>query len=275
MSEKSAPSNTPTSAILELLDVMRQLRDPAAGCPWDLEQDFNTIAPYTIEEAYEVYEAIAQNDMPNLMEELGDLLFQIVFHAQMAAEKQIFTFEDVVRAIVDKMIFRHPHVFAQNGVLKNSDEVLSQWEKLKAQEKTNRLGAPAESESILDDIPLSLPALTRSLKLQKRAAKVGFDWPNTEQVLDKLAEEIQELHTELKNNNQANIEDEFGDILFNLVNFARRIGIEPEEAMRKANHKFETRFRWLENEIKKTKPLSESNLDEMDALWNEAKKALR
>ena len=219
------------SRIDALLAIMARLRDPEGGCPWDLEQNFETIAPYTIEEAYEVADAIEQGDMAELRDELGDLLFQVVFHARMAEELKAFDFNDVVRAICEKMIRRHPHVFGDEEQ-REAGAVKGRWEEIKAEEKAAK---QKKLESILDDVPLSLPALTRAVKLQNRAARVGFDWPDTSLVIDKLNEEMLELSTELAQGGDADrIEDEMGDLLFVYANLARHLKVDPEKALRRA-----------------------------------------
>jgi len=266
-----------SKAINALLDVMARLRDPDGGCPWDLEQNFATIAPYTIEEAYEVADAIAQNDMNELREELGDLLLQVVFHSQMASEEGHFTFEDVANSIVSKMIVRHPHVFG-DGDAKTTDGVNQTWEKIKAAERAEKAETKGhERHSALDGVASALPALMRAEKLTKRAARVGFDWPSPDEVFDKLHEEIGELQAELTENpNHDRIEDELGDMLFVMANLARKLGVDPEVALRRANHKFTRRFHFIENELARHgRSASQSDLEEMDALWNEAKKAER
>ncbi len=252
-----------------LIAIMRALRTPVTGCPWDLEQNYATIAPYTIEEAYEVADAIARGSMTDLKEELGDLLLQVVYHAQMAREDEAFAFEDVVRGICEKMIRRHPHVFGDEkaraaGVAKGF------WEDAKAKEKKAN---GEESESAVDGVPLPLPALTRAVKLQNKAARVGFDWPDIDPVFDKLAEETAELKAELAAGNEARIFEEFGDLLFVYANLARHLKVDPEAALRKANDKFTRRFKVVEEKLNNQgrKP-AESDLAEMDALWDEAKK---
>jgi len=252
--------------IRELLRVMAALRDPEGGCPWDREQDFSTIAPYTIEEAYEVADAIARNDMDELRDELGDLLFQVVFHARMAEEAGEFAFGDVVRAIVEKMIRRHPHVFADEEEA-DAEEQTRAWEELKAKERKAK-----SQHSLLDGIALGLPALNRAQKLQKRAARAGFDWPAIDGVLDKIHEEIDEVKAEIEKGDSKALEAELGDLLFACVNLARYAGIDAENALRHTNEKFERRFRHVEQgTLAKGKSLEDSSLDEMDALWNEAK----
>ena len=262
------------SRIESLLQIMAQLRNPDGGCPWDLEQNFASIAPYTIEEAYEVADAIELGDMDELRDELGDLLLQVVFHAQMAKEADAFRFEDVVRAICEKMIRRHPHVFGDEEA-RAAGTVSARWEEIKAEEKAAK-GKP-KGTSLLDDVPMALPALTRALKLQKRAAGVGFDWPSTDNVLDKLNEEMLELSTELaKGGDKDRLEDEFGDILFVYANLARHLEIDPEAALRRTNAKFRRRFGRIEEKLAaQGRALTDSNLEEMDALWNEAKREER
>lgn len=261
------------AAIEQLLEVMARLRDRENGCPWDIEQDFATIAPYTIEEAYEVADAIAQGDMIELREELGDLLLQVVFHSQMAAEENLFTFEDVARGIVTKMIDRHPHVFGEVDA-KTPDGVNANWEKLKAQERARKAERKGhDRQSALDGVASALPALMRAEKLTKRAARVGFDWPDIDQVFDKLSEEIGELRAEMTETPDPDrLEDELGDMLFVMANLARKIGVDPEVALRRANHKFTSRFHFIENELAKDgRSAAESDLAEMDGLWNAAK----
>lgn len=252
-----------------LLEIMRRLRDPDTGCPWDIEQDFATIAPYTIEEAYEVADAIERNSMPDLRDELGDLLLQVVYHAQMAEEEDAFGFEDVVRAISDKMVHRHPHVFGDESREKSANQQIEDWEKIKAAE---RAGKP-ETASALDGVAAGLPALTRAVKLQNRAARVGFDWPETGHVVDKIAEEARELVEARDTLGQTEIEEEFGDLMFVMANLARHLGIEPETAMRAANAKFTRRFNGVEQLLKASgKTPQGSDLVEMDALWDEVKR---
>ncbi|HAC59348.1 MAG TPA: nucleoside triphosphate pyrophosphohydrolase [Rhodobiaceae bacterium] len=256
-----------------LLDIMARLRDPQDGCPWDVEQDFASIAPYTIEEAYEVADAIERGDMDDLKDELGDLLLQVVFHAQMAREEGLFDFSDVVRAICEKMIRRHPHVFGDEEQ-RSAGSVKGRWEEIKAEEKASK---GAEQASILDDVPLSLPALVRAIKLQNRAARVGFDWPDTSQVIDKLNEEMLELSSELAKGGDADrLEDEMGDLLFVYANLARHLNVDPEAALRRANAKFRRRFGRIEEKLAAAgKRPEDSTLEEMDALWNEAKREER
>ena len=265
----STPPETKKS-ITELLEIMEALRDPETGCPWDVEQTFETIAPYTIEEAYEVADAIERADFADLKEELGDLLLQVVYHAQMAREDGQFTFDDVVHGIATKMIRRHPHVFG-------SDEERAKfnpdgfWERIKAEEKSGKFSAV---ESVLEGVPLALPALVRAIKLQNKAARVGFDWPDMEPVLDKIREEIGELEeaTNLENPSHEKIAEEYGDLLFVVANLGRHLQIEPEDALRRANTKFIRRFGQVEALLKaRGKTPEQSDLAEMDALWDEVK----
>jgi len=262
----SAPTDD-QHPIFQLIQIMRRLRDPVAGCPWDLEQTFATIAPYTVEEAYEVADAIERGDMGDLRDELGDLLFQAVFHAQMAQEQGEFDFSDVAQAICDKMLRRHPHVFSETDG-RTSAEQTDAWEVIKAEERA----AKGKATSILDDIPASLPAMTRAVKLTKRAARVGFDWPNTTQVLAKLREELAELEVEIDAGDQAKSREELGDLLFVVANLARKLDIEPEDALRSANAKFARRFSYIERSLAaKGRSPDQSDLTEMDGLWNAAK----
>jgi nucleoside triphosphate diphosphatase len=254
-----------------LLAIMARLRAKDGGCPWDVEQTFETIAPYTIEEAYEVAEAITEKDMESLKDELGDLLFQVVFHARMAEEAGAFGFDDVVAAVCDKMIRRHPHVFGEANVA-DSDAQTVAWETHKAKEREE-----LEDSSVLAGVTKGLPALARALKLQNRAARVGFDWGAPEPVLDKLNEEMAELSAELvgrsrDNANLERIEDEFGDILFVYANLARHLKIDPEAALRKTNFKFEKRFREIERRLTEAgRKINDASLDEMEALWQASK----
>lgn len=256
---------TPAAAITRLLATMARLRDPVAGCPWDQVQNFTTIAPYTIEEAYEVQDAIARGNRADLCEELGDLLLQSVYHAQLAAEEGAFTFDDVLEAIITKMVRRHPHVFGDEASKSAKLAKLAKgfWEDAKAKER-----AKAPPEGLLASVPLALPGLTRALKLQAKAARVGFDWPSVDNVYAKISEEIAEFRAAPEADKAA----EFGDLLFALANVARHLGIDPEEALRATNAKFARRFRHIELELEKRgKTPQDSNLDEMDALWNAAK----
>ncbi|MGZ3306475.1 MAG: nucleoside triphosphate pyrophosphohydrolase [Asticcacaulis sp.] len=245
---------------------MRRLRDPQSGCPWDREQSFETIAPYTIEEAYEVADAIARKDMRDLKEELGDLLFQVVFHARIAEEMGLFNFNDVAASMSEKLIRRHPHVFGDTS-MRSAEEQTVAWEAQKAEERKAK-----DKTGILDDVPVGLPALTRAAKLTKRAARVGFDWPSIDQVLDKLDEETQELKAEISAGEREKAHGELGDLLFVLANLARWLEVEPEDALRKTNDKFIRRFRSIEAALKaQGRTPEQSDLAEMDALWNAAK----
>ena len=256
-----------------LIAIMARLRDPQGGCPWDVEQDFKTIAPYTIEEAYEVAEAIQRDDMGALKDELGDLLFQVVFHAQMAHERGAFAFADVVQSISEKMIRRHPHVFG-DAKIATADAQTHAWEEHKRRERAERA---AKGGRLLDDVPLAFPALTRALKLQKRAATVGFDWRERERVMEKLEEEIGELTEAVaKGASTEKLTDELGDILFVAVNLARHLGVDPEEALRATNDKFARRFAHVEDTIAaRGKKLGDVTLEEMDAAWDDAKRRER
>lgn len=259
----------PESGIQRLVAIMAALRDPQTGCPWDLEQDFTTIAPYTIEEAYEVADAIARQAWGELQGELGDLLFQAVYHAQLADEAGHFDFSDVVRAISDKMVARHPHVFGTDSRDKSAAQQTADWEKTKAAERA----AKAEG-GVLDGVALGLPALMRAVKLQKRAARVGFDWPSTDEVLAKLAEEVAELTEARADLGPEQQLEEFGDLLFVMANLARHWDIDPEAALRATNEKFTRRFKAIEDELQAMgKRPEDSDLSEMDALWNKVKTA--
>ncbi len=256
-----------------LLAIMTRLRDPQRGCPWDIEQSFKSIAPYTVEEAYEVADAIERDDMGDLKDELGDLLLQVVFHARMAEELGKFDFDAVADAIVAKMIRRHPHVFGDTSA-DNPDAVRVNWEQLKAAERAEK-ATKAETSSVLDGIARTLPALARAEKLQRRASRVGFDWGAPEPILDKIAEEIGELQNELPLGDKDRITDELGDVLFAVVNLARHLEIDPEVALRGTNNKFDRRFRNIEQMLLlKGKTPETSTLEEMDALWTQAKKVV-
>lgn len=257
--------------IRTLLEIMATLRDPVKGCPWDREQDFGSIAPYTIEEAYEVADAIDRDDLPELRDELGDLLFQVVFHARMAEEQGLFAFDDVANAIADKLERRHPHVFGEEAAKADGAAQKARWEDIKAAERKAKA-----QHGVLDDVPVGLPALARAAKLTKRAARVGFDWPSTAEVLDKLDEEVAELKTEIAAGDLDKARGELGDLLFVMANLARKLGVEPEDALRGTNAKFVRRFGFIEAELAKTGRTPElSNLAEMDALWDAAKAAER
>ncbi len=252
-----------------LLGVMAKLRDPEGGCPWDVEQTFATIAPYTIEEAYEVADAIERGDMDDLKSELGDLLFQSVFHARMAQEAGLFDFDDVAAAIADKLERRHPHVFGDETAQADDKAQKARWEDIKAAERKARAQG-----GVLDDVPVGLPALTRAAKLTKRAGRVGFDWPSTDEVFDKLAEEIEELRVEIAAGDKDKAREELGDLLFVVANLARKLDVEPEDALRGANAKFVRRFGFIEAELAKDgRTPDQSTLEEMDRLWDAAKAA--
>ncbi len=262
---------TTHDGIQALLDIMRQLRDPDSGCPWDLKQDFHTIVPYTIEEAYELADAIAAEDFAQVRDELGDVLFQVVFYAQMARELGLFTFEDVVDGISKKLLRRHPHVFAETGGQSVSEtEVKDRWEQIKGEERQQK-----NQRGALDDIPLALPALSRSQKLQKRAARVGFDWSEPDAVRGKVDEELDELAEAVSESDSAAIESEVGDIFLAMVNLARHLGVDAEAALRHANRRFEDRFRLMENAAGRDgSQLSEESLERLEQRWHAAKREL-
>ena len=253
----------------KLLEIMAALRDPQTGCPWDIKQSFKTIVPYTLEEAYEVADSIERGAMSELKDELGDLLFQVVFYAQMGKEQDLFEFSDIVDAINDKLVRRHPHVFA-DVKFENEQAVHDNWEKSKAAERDQR--ASTDTASILDGVAHALPALKRAQKLQKRAARVGFDWPEISPVLDKLSEEIEELRQAIQQKDHAAISEEVGDLIFTCVNLARHLDVDAEESLRGCNHKFETRFNKIEQQLKnEKKDIHHCSIDELEALWQKAK----
>jgi ATP diphosphatase len=265
---------TLAAGIERLLEIMAALRTPSTGCPWDLEQSFETIVPYTLEEAYEVADAVQRGDLEDLKDELGDLLLQVVFHARMAEERGAFAFPDVVEAITSKLIRRHPHVFGKARNLPPA-EVKRLWEEIKRAEKAERQ-ARSTSENgntgLLADVPLALPALSRAEKLTRKAATVGFDWPDWNQVVDKIDEELEEIREAAAEGSRARIEDEVGDLLFAAANLARHFGIDAEGALRGANAKFERRFGSIETALaEEGRSPERSNLEEMERLWNEAK----
>jgi ATP diphosphatase len=318
LSDQPPTTRTTTRTIAELIAVMAALREPDTGCPWDLEQDFSTIAPYTIEEAYEVADAIERGDLVDLKDELGDLLLQVVYHSRLAEEQGAFAFPDVVGAIVDKMVRRHPHVFGDEQA-RTAGMAKGAWERIKAEEKAAKAAAKAaerarasstaagvaprtgdrdepRTPSLLDDVPVGMPALTRAVKLQDKAARVGFDWPSLAPVLDKMKEELAELEAALSGGGApasdaaaratahddrlagtgpaptAAIEEEFGDLLFVMANVARHLQLDPEAALRRANDKFRRRFAYIEAELaRRSKTPAQSSLDEMDAIWNEVR----
>jgi ATP diphosphatase len=267
---------TPSSDIARLLDIMAQLRTPGTGCPWDLEQNFASIAPYTIEEAYEVVDAIARDDLPDLCDELGDLLLQVVFHARMAEEQNAFSFGDVVEAITRKMIRRHPHVFADKDGKLTPSHVKDAWERIKAEEKAERAARrPHEAPSppsLLSSVKAGQPALKRAMELQRKASSVGFDWNDPRAVLHKIREEADEIEAALDRGDKAEMAAETGDLLFALVNLARHVDADPDQALRGTNAKFERRFAYIEQTLAaQGRTLEQASLAEMDALWNEAK----
>lgn len=270
----------PSRDIQTLLDIMVALRDPQTGCPWDVEQDFSTIAPYTLEEAYEVIDAIERDDMDDLREELGDLLLQVVFHARISEEKGGFNFGHVVEAVTTKMIRRHPHVFG-SAEARSAGMAKGAWNRIKQVEKDERAARRAalglennEKKGFLDDVPTYLPALVSALKFQQKAARVGFDWDKAEPILDKISEETQELRQAMATESQSRVEEEYGDLLFAMVNLGRHLGLEPEMALRAANNKFKRRFHSIEDALNDDESsLEAASLDEMEALWNKAKLA--
>lgn len=263
----------------DLLQLMARLRHPEHGCPWDLKQSYASIVPYTLEEAYEVADAIERGDFDHLPGELGDLLFQVVYYSQLATEEGRFGFAEVVDGITAKLIRRHPHVFPDGDLYAAPDAarleeaaVKQRWEELKAEERAAKAEAP-EQLSLLDDVPQALPALSRAAKLQKRAAQVGFDWPEALPVLDKVREELDEVLEAMSENDPQAIAEELGDLLFAVANLARHLKVEPEAALRAANGKFERRFRFIEQALREAgRPIENCSLDELDALWGEAKK---
>ena len=269
----------PSRDISRLLEIMAALRTPVTGCPWDLEQNFATIVPYTIEEAYEVADAITRGDFDDLREELGDLLLQVVYHARLAEEQNAFVFGDVVQAITQKMIRRHPHVFADKDGNIAPAGVKSAWERIKAEEKAERAARrPLEetAQSLLSGVKAGQPALTRAMELQRKASTVGFDWNDPRAVLAKIREEADEIEAALDSGNPEELADETGDLLFALVNLARHVGADPEAALRGTNAKFERRFAYIERALAaKGRTLEGTSLTEMDDLWNEAKAAER
>jgi ATP diphosphatase len=269
----------PSKDISRLIEIMAALRTPVTGCPWDVEQTFETIAPYTIEEAYEVADAIARGDLGDLREELGDLLLQVVYHARMAEEENAFTFGDVVEAITTKMIRRHPHVFGDDKA-RGAGMAKGMWDRIKAEEKAERrqrriaqgLDPEDHGKGFLDGVPVALPALTRALKLQEKAAKVGFDWKEAEPILDKIEEEIGELRAAMASGDNAAVKDEFGDLLFAVVNFGRHLKVDSEAALSGTNEKFRSRFHHVEQALQaEGKSLDSASLEEMEALWQRAK----
>jgi nucleoside triphosphate diphosphatase len=267
---------TPSRDISRLLEIMAKLRTPGSGCPWDLEQNFATIAPYTIEEAYEVADAIARGDLDDLREELGDLLLQVVYHARLAEEQNAFAFGDVVEAISRKMIRRHPHVFGDENGIVTSGHVAENWDRIKAEEKAERAALrprqDAEHKSLLSGVKTGQPALTRAMELQRKASTVGFDWNDPRAVLQKIREEADEIEQALDGGSAEELAAETGDLLFALVNLARHINADPEMVLRGANAKFERRFSYIERSLEaQGRSLDSASLAEMDSLWNAAK----
>ncbi|RUM97947.1 nucleoside triphosphate pyrophosphohydrolase [Pseudaminobacter arsenicus] len=270
----------PSRDISRLIEIMAALRAPETGCPWDVEQNFETIAPYTIEEAYEVADAIARGDLDDLRLELGDLLLQVVYHARMAEEAGEFSFADVVEAITTKMIRRHPHVFGDEKA-RSAGMAKGMWEAIKAEEKAEKrkarlargLAAEDHGSGFLDGIPLALPTLTRALKLQEKAARVGFDWGSAGPILDKIEEEITELREAMANADESSMKDEFGDVLFALVNFGRHLKLDAEAALAGTNEKFRSRFHYVEQALTEAgSSLENASLEEMEVLWQQAKR---
>ena len=258
-----------SAPLQQLLSLMARLRSKDGGCPWDVEQTFATIAPHTLEEAYEVADAIERNDMGALKEELGDLLLQVVFHSQMANEEGLFAFDDVAQAICDKLVSRHPHVFG-GAKVESAEAQAEAWENIKREEKLRK--NPDDTVSLLDGVTLALPALLRAIKLQKRAAKVGFDWPSVDEVFDKLHEELGELRQAIQLKDAPSMTEEMGDLLFVVCNISRKLGIDPETALRQANIKFDRRFRHIERTLNtQQRRFEDSSLQELDELWDQAK----
>lgn len=264
----------------DLLHLMARLRDPQHGCPWDLQQDYASIVPHTLEEAYEVADAIERGDFSHLQEELGDLLFQVVYYSQLAREEQRFDFSSVIDAITRKLVRRHPHVFPDGDLYGSVDiprlneaAIRHRWEEIKAEERAEKSAAPQQL-SLLDDVPRTLPSLSRAAKLQKRAAGTGFDWPSAEPVFDKIAEELDELRRAMAQQDKAAIEDELGDVLFTVVNLARHLHLDPETSLRHANGKFERRFRFIEQSVTASgQRMDDCSTEQLEALWLEAKQA--
>jgi ATP diphosphatase len=270
MTQIADSKSAAAEAMDRLIDIMARLRDPETGCAWDVAQDFSTIAPYTIEEAYEVADAIQRNDMAELKEELGDLLFQVVFHSQMAKEAGTFQIADVIEAINSKMVRRHPHVFGAADT-RTADQQVAAWEVIKAEERAAK-GEHGAEESALDGVALALPALLRAEKLQKRAARVGFDWTDPAPIFDKLQEETDEVRDAISSGDPDRIEDELGDLIFVAANLSRRLSVDPEQALRRANAKFERRFRAMEILARsENRDFAALDIDAQEALWQRVK----
>ncbi len=268
-------STSPKYNLQDLLYLMERLRNPEDGCPWDCEQDFSSIAPHSIEEVYELVDAIERKDITHIKEELGDVLFQVIFYSQLGKEREQFSFDSIVNTLVDKLVRRHPHVFP-NGELRErfgqqsveTIQVKQNWESIKKQERKHK-----EQHGVLDDVPVTLPALSRAVKLQKRAAGVGFDWENIADIHDKIAEELQELQQAMDANVKAAIAEEFGDLLFAVVNLGRHLKLDPESTLRAANRKFERRFNYIEKNLAEQGQTAQAaSLELMDALWDQAKR---
>lgn len=259
----------PSRDLSRLIEIMAALRAPDGGCPWDLEQDFASIRHYTIEEAYEVADAIERGDFEDLRDELGDLLLQPIYHAQMAKERGLFDIGDVIQAITEKLIRRHPHVFGEVAAA-NAGGAKAKWEEIKSDERTRKAARRAETSSVLDDVPHALPALARAEKLSKRAATVQFDWPDWRQTLDKVREELDEVAEVAEREDRQKVEEEIGDLLFAAANLARKLGVDPEAALRDANAKFTRRFHYVEARARADSvPLAEAGLERLDDYWNE------
>lgn len=271
-----------TYSLADLLYLMQRLRNPETGCPWDLKQDFASVLPHTLEEAYEVADAIERQDWPHVEEELGDLLFQVIFYGQIAAERQLFNTESIIDKLVKKLVRRHPHVFPE-GTLQSerqpnnelSDaQIKTSWEAIKQQEKADQLSAKPEEKHLLDEVPNAFPALTRALKLQKKVSKVGFDWPNIDGVFEKVIEELLELKEEIgQSDNKQRQQEELGDLLFTIVNLSRHLGIDPEAALRGCNTRFYQRFNLVEEQIEQQGGWTQANADSMEKAWQKAKKS--
>ncbi len=276
MPHADSPTNSSNKSIKTLLEIMARLRHPESGCPWDRKQNFQTIAPYTIEEAYEVAEAISRGDMEALVDELGDLLFQVVFHAQMASERGAFDFGDVTAAIVDKMIRRHPHVFGDER-MDDAEAQSPSWEAHKAREREKRGSGGEEVHSLLDHVPEGLPAVKRAQKLQKRAAVAGFDWSSATEVIPKLEEEISELRQAVDQSAPAGrVAAELGDLMFSCINLARHLNIDAEMALRNTNTEFTRRFKYIERSLARDgRSVDKTDADTLEALWKEAKRSTR
>lgn len=266
-------------SISDLLYLMQRLRDPDSGCPWDLKQDFASIVPHTLEEAYEVADTIERQDWSHLNDELGDLLFQVIFYAQLGMEEERFSFSSIVNNLVSKLIRRHPHVFpegtlhsARSGASIDEAQIKRNWEAIKQQEREAKGEQEAQESRVLDDVPRSLPALSRAAKLQKRAAQVGFDWNNPLSVIDKIEEELQELREAIASGDQQAVADEMGDLIFAQVNLARHLSVNPETALRSTNQKFERRFSYVEDQVRESKRSWQAfSLEELDQFWDQAK----